>query len=76
MYNYAYVHKGEGGCGEYAFYLSRKPAEYSVLASKEIMAIDGSTPETGSPIICGSCGKMCRDLKTKYIEPRINIKAE
>jgi len=54
-YPYAYLHHDD--CGGIAFYLSRKQGEAEVMRARDALLANGIVPESGTPVICGNCGR-------------------
>lgn len=44
-------------CGKTAFYVKHIMPSGSIVYASDIILLDGTQPEAGSPIICGSCGE-------------------
>ena len=51
------VHKE---CGKVAFYFRRKLNRGDAIEAANVINIDGTTPSSGTAIICGSCHKQFR----------------
>lgn len=44
-------------CGKVAFYFNRKLKFAEYIDSSNLILLDGSSPEPGDDMICGSCGE-------------------
>lgn len=61
---YVYMH-AEGW--HPAFYLTEKPSGGDIATNRIVRKVDGSKPEVGEAVNCGTCGKPVRSLRTELI---------
>lgn len=54
---YAYIHTE---CGNPAFLLAEYPKKGAHVKADMALHLDGSAPQSGADVICGSCGKTVR----------------
>lgn len=65
---FVYMHKGKGGCGKPAFYLTERPQPGSSLHSDTFITVDAELPNTLKNLNCGACGKPV-PLTTIFLKP-------
>jgi len=56
------VHKGVMGCMNVAFYFVKDIVKGRPIKATDIELLNGSTPKSGDPIICGACGRNIANL--------------
>ena len=65
---YAYWHRGAGGCFGIAFYMTHKPAPGSVLLAEDVTKLDGTVPNFADMVLCGTCGKVVTMPKAEDVQ--------
>lgn len=65
------IHDLPRGCGKIAFYTTVDWRDGSgiIMAAEQVIFPDGSQPEAGEKMVCGSCGALVSPRVLKFGEP-------